>query len=346
MKNTLTAVQIKAAPDGKLYDGGGLMLAKSGAVGKWLWRYSHLGKRREMGLGPWPAISLAEARRTRDSWAAELAAGRDPIAQRTAHRAAEIAERDRTDPTVEELISIVFEAKQDTLRGGGTRGFWLAPLKNHISPKMGRERASAVDRHLIAEALRPIWRKKHPTADKAWQRLRMVLREGRLMGYDCDPFDADAARRTLGDVRHMPQPHPATSWQDIPDLYTRLGEGPTADCLRFMILTVAREHACMGARRSEIDGDIWTVPAVRVKGTEGRVDDFRIPLSQPAITLADRVSRYSEDLLFATYTGRAVTGNALLKRLRTMNEDGRPHGFRTSFRTWVQDTDACSWEVA
>ena len=95
MKERLTAIKIKNAGDGKLFDGGGLILVKTGGSGKWVFRFSHLGKRREMGLGAWPVVSLADARALRDRWARVLAAGDDPISIRDAETAEAIAERDR-----------------------------------------------------------------------------------------------------------------------------------------------------------------------------------------------------------------------------------------------------------
>lgn len=79
------------------------------------------------------------------------------------------------------------------------------------------------------------------------------------MGYACDPFEADAALRILGDVRHQVAPIISTPWQEIPALYARLGDGAVADCLRFMILTAMRTEACAGARQDEVAGDTWTV---------------------------------------------------------------------------------------
>ncbi|CAM3089724.1 site-specific integrase [Paracoccus nototheniae] len=345
MKSKLTAVAIKAAPDGKLQDGGGLVLIKAGPVGKWVFRYSHLGKRREMGLGNWPTVTLSEARKVRDSWAAELAAGRDPITIRNTQRAADVAARDKTDPTFQELTETVFIAKRDSLRGGGERGRWLSPLKVNVFPVIGRKRVSDITRFDIAENLRPIWRTKHPTAAKCQQRIRLILREGKLMGYHCDPFEADAALRILGDVRHQVSPIVSTPWQEIPALYARLGEGAVADCLRFMILTAMRTEACAGARGDEIAGDVWTVPADRMKGSEGSVKDFRVPLSTAAQALVSRASKYAEGMLFATYTGKRPTSTGLIKRLNGLREAGRPHGFRTTFRTWCQDHDI-SWDVA
>lgn len=144
MKSKLTAIAINASPDGKLQDGGGLVLIKAGPVGKWVFRYSHLGKRREMGLGNWPTVTLSEARKVRDGWAIELAAGNDPItirnAQRptpNAQRAAEVAERDKADPTFQELTKTVFTAKRDSLRGGGELGRWMSPLRVNVFPVIG-----------------------------------------------------------------------------------------------------------------------------------------------------------------------------------------------------------------
>ncbi len=345
MKNKLKAISVKHAADGKLQDGDGLVLIKAGESGKWIYRYSHLGRRREMGLGRWPDISLADARRSRDEWKAELLAGRDPITTRDAQRQAEIERREQADPTFADLTRTVFEAKQAGLRAGGERGRWMSPLVTHILPRIGNKRISKLTRFDVAEALRPIWRKKHPTAIKAYNRTRQVFTEGRFMGYDCDPFEVEAATRILGDVRHVSTPIRATPWQEVPALYARFGDAFSDECLRFMLLTLVRLDGCVGARHSEISDGIWTVPAERIKGTEGTVRDFRVPLSAEAQAVVDRLKPFTEDLIFAP-NGKAISSNALAYRLDHMNEAGRPHGFRTSFRTWVQDTDACSWEVS
>jgi len=343
----LTAIGLRKAGDGKHGDGNGLTLIKRGETGKWVYRYSHLGKRREMGLGAWPALSLAEARRSRDVWAAELRAGRDPLDVRDAQRAAERADRDKADPTFAELAQSVFEAHKATLRGDGERGRWLSPLRLYVLPKLGRMRVSQVAATDIADALRPIWRSKHPTAEKAWQRTRMILREGRLMGYPCDPFVADAAQRMLGAVLHKTRSITATRWQDMPALYARLGDGsPVQQCLRWMMLTLVRLDGCAGARVREIDEDVWTVPADRVKGRVGSVSDFRVPISEPALDIVKDAAAVWGDQMFPGRLGTPVTSRALEKCLDRLGESGRPHGFRSAFRTWVQDTDACSYEVA
>ncbi|WP_240611655.1 tyrosine-type recombinase/integrase [Roseovarius nitratireducens] len=343
----LTAVAIRKAGPGRLGDGKGLELHKGDTTGKWVWRYSFAGKRRQMGLGTWPDVSLADARAQRDRWASVLTQDRDPITERRAAIESARAEIERDDPTLETLTRDVFEARKAILRAEGKAGRWLSPLENHIFPKIGRKPISTVRQHDIKAALERLWRTKHPTATKAIRRLRIIFQQGKLMGYDCDPFTVDAAKHMLGAVIHTPEPIPATPWQDIPDLFARLeGRGTTAACLRFMILTLVRASGCRGARFDEIEGDLWTVPAARMKGQVGKVRDFRVPLSDAAMEIVEARRALGGEYLFAISNGNPVSDAGLSKFMRDMGEPGRPHGFRTSFRTWVQDTDATGWEVS
>jgi len=286
MRNRLTQIKIKNAGDGKLEDGGGLRFVKKGAAGKWVYRYSHLGKRREMGLGAWPAISLSAARTLRDEWAAHLAAGHDPIEVRRDQQDQARAERERQNPTFSDLVDLVFDAKRDGLRGGGTRGRWRSPLDLYAIPAFGRKPCSEVTQRDLVDALRPIWRTKYPTAEKVVQRVKIVLRSGKRMGFQCDPDIVDAAIEMLGVVKHVPTPMRAVPWQHLPDLYAKLGQTTAGRCNQWIILTLVRMEAARCAAVSEIDGDVWTVPADRIKGQEGRVADFRVPLSPPAVQMA------------------------------------------------------------
>jgi Arm DNA-binding domain/Phage integrase central domain len=259
---TLTALGIKKAGDGK-----GLELHKKGANGKWIYRYSCNCKRRQMGLGTWPTVSLAEARKERDRWALRLAQGQDPIAERNAQNAAIKEQQAKRDPTLQELAEEAFESYKPTLRQGGSSARWLSPLKLHIFPKIGRKPVSTIQPEDIRSTLSPIWITKHPTAEKAIQRLRKIFTTGKLRGLDCDPFKIDVAQDLLGPVHHKTTPTPATDWRDIPELYRWLeGKSASASCLQFMILTLVRTHGCRAARFGEFHGDVWTVPAERVKG--------------------------------------------------------------------------------
>lgn len=347
-KNRLTAVGIKSAADGKLADGGGLMLEKAGSAGKWTFRYSFAGGRREMGLGSWPDTSLAEARKARDRWAGILRDGKDPIAERARQRDAERAEIDRRDPTFGEMAEAAFEARKASLRGEGERGRWFSPIRVHLLPKLGARRMTDIHQTDLRDALAPLWRSKPATAEKAIQRTAIIFRHAKLAGIAVDPFTVEAAKHLLGDMRREIVHIEATPWQAIPALYAKLdGRGATRLALRWMILTAVRSDGARGARLEEIDGDVWTVPADRMKGREGKVRDFRVPLSTEAQRLAALAAETARDgYLFPSYRKGCISDTALAKMLNEMGEAGRPHGFRTSFRSWVQDHDAATYDVA
>lgn len=346
MRNALTQIKIKNAGDGKLEDGGGLRFVKRGATGKWVYRYSFLGKRREMGIGSWPEISLAEARKIRDQWANTLATGADPISERKAQQDEIRAQMDRHDPTFEELVNIVFEARKETLRGGGERGRWLSPLKLYMIPSIGKKRGSELTHRDIHEALKPIWRTKHPTAEKAVQRTRIVLRSAKRMRFPTDPEIVESAIEMLGSVNHVTKHMEFVPWQDIPDLFNRLAGTTSGLCNQWIILTLVRMDAARGARLDEIEGDTWTIPASRIKGLQGKVQDFRVPLSAQAMEIVENARNLRQEYLFVGHRGRPITDAAVEKRLKELEAGGTPHGFRTTFKTWCSETEACSWDVS
>lgn len=347
-RHRLTATALKAAGPGRHQDGAGLFLEKSEKAASWVYRYSLHGRRREMGLGSWPDLSLAEARKARDRWAETLARGLDPIVERERMREEERRAAAKAEPTLAEAVARVHEAIAPTLRDGGERGRWLSPLTTHVLPVLGARRLSTIHAEDVRDALKPIWRTKAPTAEKAIQRLGIVFRRGKRMKLPCDPTTVEEAREMLGEVRHEAEHIPATPWQDVPTLYARLcNKGPSHLCLRLLILTAVRSTPARLLRFGEVEGDVWTIPEANMKGRAGAVGDFRVPLSAPALDVLREAQEAAEgDLAFAGARGGAVTSRGLEKALDALGEPGRPHGFRTSFRTWVQDTGACSWEVA
>ncbi|GAA6201121.1 site-specific integrase [Aquicoccus sp. SU-CL01552] len=301
-----------------------------------------------MGLGSLRDVSLADARKARAKWAAVLQDGLDPITERQKAIDDEAKRQDQQDPTFEEMAHIVFEARKAKLRDNRKRGRWFSPLKIHVIPKIGKKRLSTIHQRDIHTAIAPIWNTKHETADKAMNRTRMIFQDARLMGYPVDPFVCDAARHMLGHVEAVETPIPSTPWQEVPDLFARLDKPfPSYLALRWIILTATRGTPARGARFSEIDGDVWIVPADRMKGQRGKVKDFRVPLSSAALDVLDTCREYATSiLLFPSPRVGFISQEMLTQSLKQLGEAGRPHGFRSSFRSWVQDTEAASWEVA
>jgi len=346
-KNKLTATAIRKST-GKLFDGGGLYLNKSKPE-SWLWsyRYKHQGRAREMGLGAFPTLSLADARQERDKWEAVLRSGQDPIPARERERADIESANNKDDPTFADMAQAAFEAKKAGLRRDGASGKWFSPLRLYMIPAIGKKRMSQIHQADIVAALKPIWRTKHPTAEKAVQRTMIIFEHAKLSGCDCDPFIVNMAQHMLGEVRHKVTPTPASDWRDIPRIYEALNL-PTAShwALRFAILTAVRSAGVRGATFAEIDGDVWTVPAERMKGREGQVEDFRVPLSAEAMRVVDEARALARnDFLFPGERAGGISEVAFNKVFKKIDPNGTPHGLRSSFSTWVEETDAAAYDV-
>ena len=87
----LTARSVEAAirrGTGKHGDGGGLYLILKGSRQGWSFCFTFQGRGREMGLGAYPAVTLAEARKARDKWRKVLNEGANPIEVREASKKA------------------------------------------------------------------------------------------------------------------------------------------------------------------------------------------------------------------------------------------------------------------
>ena len=181
--NRLSAGFIKTAPEGKHCDGGGLWFIKRKDGGaQWMLRVNVHSRRREMGLGGFPSLGLADARKLSERWRSMAAAGRDPIKERVAE---ERAAR-REDITLSIITYDAFESRKAELKGDGKAGRWMSPLTLHVLPKLGKVPVTDLDQRDIRDTLAPIWHNKASTAQKAINRLSIVLRHAAALGLDVD----------------------------------------------------------------------------------------------------------------------------------------------------------------
>ncbi|PRY73856.1 tyrosine-type recombinase/integrase [Marivita geojedonensis] len=344
-QNRLSAQFIKHAPVGKHCDGAGLWLVKRDDGGaQWVLRVTVYGRRKEMGLGGFPTVSLAEARKLRDRWRKVAAAGRNPIREREAERRA----ARREDISLAVITADAFEARKAELKGDGAAGRWLSPLTLHVLPKLGRVPVTELDQRDIRDTLAPIWHTKADTARKAMNRLSIVLRHAAALGLDVDLQATEKAKALLGKSRHKPKNIPAMDWRDVPDFYASLEE-PTLThlALRLLILTGVRSGPLRNLRLEQIDGDIWTIPADAMKGRKGATEDFRVPLSDEAKRVIDLARPHARNgYLFPNTRGGVISDMTLSRHMERRGLKARPHGFRTSLRTWLAEATDAPHEVA
>lgn len=344
-KDRLTAGFLKAPKPGKHCDGAGLWLVvRDDGGAQWVLRVTVHGRRREMGLGGYPALGLAEARKQASRWRAVSAAGRDPIKEREAE---ERAAR-REDITLAILTHDAFEARKAELKGDGTAGRWLSPLTLHVLPKLGKVPVTDLDQRDIRDCLAPLWHAKADTARKALNRLSIVLKHAAALGLEVDLQATEKAKALLGKSRHVAKNIPAMAWADVPGFYASLEE-PTLThlALRLLMLTGVRSTPLRTIRLDQIEGDVWTVPGESMKGRKGATDAFRVPLSREALRIIDLARPHARNgFLFANTRQGVISDMTLGRMMERRGLEARPHGFRTSLRTWLAEATDAPHEVA
>jgi integrase len=344
-RNRLTAGFLKNPKPGMHCDGAGLWLrAREDGGAQWLLRLTVHGRKRDMGLGGFPALGLAEARKVADRWRAVAAAGRDPIKEREAERRA----ASRADISLATITDDCFEARKAELKGDGQAGRWLSPLTHHVLPKLGKVPVTDIDQRDIVNVINPIWHDKADTARKALNRLGMVLKHAAAMGLNVDLQATDKAKALLGKSRHVAENIPAMPWPEVPAFYATLRE-PTLThlALRLAILTGVRSKPLRHIRLDQVDGDVWTVPAEDMKGRKGSTSAFRVPLSAEALRVIDLATPFARDgHLFPSVRKGVISDMTLGRHMERRGLEARPHGFRTSLRTWLAETTDAPHEVA
>ena len=343
--NLLTSVFLKSAPTGKHIDGAGLWFIKRPDGGaQWMLRVSLGGKRREMGLGGFPDVSLKEARELATDYRKMARQGIDPIKTRSQQR----RETLRPRSNLADIAEAAFAAKKAELKNDGINARWFSPLQLHVLPKLGNLSVEDITQQDIAQTLKPIWETKAETAKKAINRLNIVFTYAAAAGLDVDLNAIAKAKALLGKQRKQTQNTPALDWSEVPAFYETLAEPTTVHlALKLLILTGVRSYAVRYAHADQFDGKTWVIPPENMKGQLHQVSEFRVPLSTEAQEVI-AVAKLFEcgGYLFAGVR-REVISDASMSRLmerRGMRE--RPHGFRSSLRTWLAECTNASEEVA
>jgi integrase len=354
-------MKVKTAPPGRYGDGRGLyLLVRSAGARFWLFRYRRNGHTREMGLGSFADVTLAEAREKAADLHRKVKAGIDPLAEREARALAEKVASHRATVrgiTFADVADRYITAHEAGWRNPKHRQQWRNTLHTYAMPILGPLPVSDVDTGTVMRVLEPIWREKTETASRLRGRIEAVLDYATARGWRAGENPA----RWRGHLHNLlPAPskiakvehHAALPWREIGRFMATLmeQEGVAALALRFAILAAARTGEAIGATWGEIDmaGAVWTVPAGRMKA--GR--EHRVPLSVPALTVLREAAQLRSDPhpdapVFPGKLGKPLSNMALLALLRRMGRgDLTTHGFRSTFRDWCAETTNHPREVA
>lgn len=328
---TARFVASRQLKDGLYADGHNLYLQVRGGGRSWVYRYQRDGRVRTMGLGSVRDISLADARAKAAECRRLLVAGRDPLAVR-AHPAG---------LTLAQAADLLIAAHAPAWSRVHHQQ-WTSSLERFVYPRIGDVPVADVGIDHVMSVLDPIWHRLPETASRVRGRIERILDWARARGYRAGENPARwrghlkellPSRARLAAVQH----HHAVDWHQVPDLCLRLSTASATAhrALLFTVLTAARTGEVRGMAWSEVVGDVWVIPAARMKSRR----EHRVPLSAAAQAVLAGVPRLDERV-FA-----GLGANAMRLALQALVPDVTTHGMRSAFRDWAGEATSFPREV-
>lgn len=342
-----------------------LQVSKTGTK-SWLLRVLVGGKRREIGLGGFPDVTLAGAREAARLTKEKIKSGIDPVAERQAARST-LAAAVASAMTFKQAAQRFIEANEAGWKNAKHAAQWTTTLETYAFPKIGNLQVTHIDTSHVVGILEPIWNAKTETASRLRGRIESVLDWAKVRGYRKGENPARwkghldhilPARTKVQKVRH----HPALDYRDISTFMAALKavDGMGARALEFAILCASRSNEVRGATWAEIDekAGVWIIPAERMKAER----EHRVPLSPAALALLESLPRMAgTDIIFPSAKNGKLSDMTLTAVIRRMDEastkdcgDGwkdsagnviTAHGFRSTFRDWAGEMTAYPREV-
>ena len=289
----------------------------------WVQRIRPGGIPTYIGIGRYPFVSLAEARKLALANAINVSKGIDP--------------RDGGIPSFAAMLDAVIATKAPTWRNPKSEPQWRASLRDHAGPLLAMP-VDAIGPGDVLAVLVPLWNEHRETARRVKQRIAVVMDRAIAEGHRTDnPVHAIGA--ALPKNGHGRTHHRAVHYGAVQGaLATVRASGAwwaTKAALEFLTLTAARSGEARGMLWCEVDGAVWTVPGERMKA--GR--EHRVPLSPRALAILDdaRERTGGDGLVFPSITGRVMSDSTLSKLVKELGIDGTPHGMRSAFRDWASE---------
>ena len=317
----------------------------------WVLRVQVGDKRRDMGLGGFPDVSLAGAREAAREARAKVRDGIDPVANSRALRSA--LKADQAQAKTFKFCALAYiDTHEAGWRNAKHAQQWRNTLDTYAYPLIGNLLVRDIGLPHVLAVLEPIWTKKTETASRLRGRLESILDWATTRGYRAGLNPArwkghlDTVLPAAGTVANAGH-HSALPVGEIGAFMKTLRSqaGMSALALEFTILTAARSGEVRGARWTEIDLDAatWTVPGERMKAGK----EHRVPLSDAALDVLNALPHKDRNaLVFASPRGGMLSDMSLTAVLRRMKVDAVPHGFRSSFRDWCAERTNYPREVA
>ena len=307
---------------------------------QWIWRGTVNGTRRDIGLGGFPYVTLAEARQTAFEYRKISKAGGDP---KTLRRRPEV-------PTFAQAAETVIGIHRKGWKDGGKSEMqWKASLRDYAMPRLGRKGVDEITTADVMAVLIPHWHTKTETMRRVRQRIGAVMKWAVAQGHRGDNPAGDAIAAALPKNGSVRQHQRALPFREVGAALTRVRTSdayrPAVLAFEFLVLTACRSGEVRFATWDEIDfaSATWTIPAQRMKARR----EHRVPLSARALEILHEARALADgsDLIFPSQRARAIHGGTVSRLIRELGIDAVPHGFRSSFRDWAAECTDVPREV-
>jgi integrase len=311
----------------------------------WIFRYTFNGKRKGLSLGAYPEITLKMARQRAVEARNMINKG---VCPSTAKTASKTVVKEVEAPIFETFALDYIETMRPKWKNPKHASQWVATIKTYAFPVIGHIQLHQIDTPQVLDILQPIWLTKSVTAKRLRGRLEKILGAALTRKHRTGQNPA-AWRGHLENLLPIHKPsnkhHEALPYKELPQFIKSLRQ---ADCLsalamEFTILNASRTGEVLYAKRCEIEGDVWTIPASRMKAGQ----EHQVPLCQRSLDILKIAQSMDPDSDFLFSTKRkSLSGMAMLMLARRLRPGLTVHGFRSTFRDWVSEETDFSPEIA
>ena len=328
-----------------------LLFVKDSGAKSWILRTIVGSKRRNIGLGGFPDVTLAQARDKARKMKELILDGIDPVEERRAKQQALINDQAK-QMTFAQAARLCHDKKASEFRNAKHGMDWISSVNRFAIPIIGKVPVSEIELAHILKVLEPIWKEKTETATRLRQRIEAIVAWATASGHRSGDNPArwkghlDAILPTPNKIRKR-RHYPALPWQGIGSFMQELRkrQGMAARALEFIILTAARSGEARLATWEEFDLEnrIWTIPADRMKAGK----EHTVPLTDQVVRLLQSMPRFeNSNYVFAAPRGGRLSDMTISMLCRRMEVDAVPHGFRSTFRDWCAENTNYPREVA
>ena len=348
MTRVLTNLLIsKPLIKGRYYDTTkGLQLyVKANGKKYWVFRYSLNGRRHDIGLGPYPEISLSSARDQAIEFRGLLLKGGEPLKSKMVDQ-----QSMQKAPSFKQFAEEYITQNEGEWRNKKHIDQWRNTLRDYVYPVIGDKELDNINTNDVFNVLKPIWNTKTETATRIRGRIERILSAATTLqlreGYNpaCWKGHLENILPKLKKSRRVKH-HAAMPHIQIQDFVKQLRDKEciSALALEFLILTAARTGEVIYAKWSEIHGDIWIIPAQRMKAEK----EHRVPLTSRCLAILNIAkSIFGESEYLFHITGRPLSNMAMSNLLKRLHPTYTVHGFRSTFREWVSEETEMPGDLA